>query len=58
MIENSRQLSVEAGDDLADGLGSTSRGGDDVSTGTTSTTPVLGARSVHGLLSGWEKWYE
>lgn len=33
------QLSVEAGDDLADGLGGTGRGGDDVGTGSSSTTP-------------------
>jgi len=33
------QLSVEAGDDLADGLGGTGRRGDDVGTSTSSTTP-------------------
>jgi hypothetical protein len=44
------QLSVEGRDDLSDGLGSTGRGGDDVGTGSSSSTPVLSGRSVDGLL--------
>lgn len=46
------ELAVKAGDDLADGLGGTSAGGDDVSAGRATTTPVLGGGAVDGLLGG------
>jgi hypothetical protein len=41
MIYDARQLAIKRGDDLADGLCSTSRRRNDVSSGTTSSTPVL-----------------
>ena len=46
------QLSVQGGDDLADGLGGTGGGGDDVGTSTTAAAPVLTGGSVNGLLGG------
>lgn len=46
------QLAVEAGDDLADGLGGTGGRGDDVSRGSTASTPVLSRGTVDGLLGG------
>ena len=47
---NARELAVEAGNDLADGLGSTSGRRDDVPVNTTTATPVLHGRSIDGLL--------
>ena len=47
-----RELAVERGDDLADGLGSTSGGGDDVVADGSATTPVLVGGTVNGLLGG------
>lgn len=46
------QLAVERGDDLADGLGGTGGGGDDVGRGGTASTPVLSRGTVDGLLGG------
>ena len=46
------QLAVEGGDDLADGLGGTGGGGDDVLGRSTATSPVLGGGSVDDLLGG------
>lgn len=43
---------VELRNDLADSLGSTSRGGDDVLAGTTAVPPQLTRGAVHGLLGG------
>lgn len=44
------ELAVEGRDDLADGLGGTGGGGDDVLGRSTATTPVLGGGSVDNLL--------
>lgn len=46
------QLAVKGGDDLADSLGGTGGGGDDVLGGGTATSPVLGGGGVDGLLGG------
>lgn len=46
------ELAVEAGDDLADSLGRTSAGGDDVGERRAATAPVLGRGTVDGLLGG------
>jgi hypothetical protein len=46
------QLAVELGDDLADGLGGTGGGRDDVGGGASTTSPVLVGRTVDGLLGG------
>ena len=46
------QLAVESRDDLADSLGSTSGGGDDVLGRSAATTPVLSGGTVDGLLGG------
>lgn len=46
------QLAVQGGDDLADSLGGTGGGGDDVLGRSTATTPVLGGGTVDGLLGG------
>mmetsp|Transcript_26627 Transcript_26627/g.53502 ORF Transcript_26627/g.53502 Transcript_26627/m.53502 type:complete len:232 (-) Transcript_26627:175-870(-) len=46
------ELAVESRQDLADRLGSTSRGRDDVLAGTTSATPILEGRAIDGLLGG------
>lgn len=46
-----RELAVKARDDLANSLGGTSGGGDDVSVNTTATTPVFVRGAVDGLLS-------
>lgn len=48
--ENVRELAVERGDDLADGLGGTGGRGDDVVADGTATTPVLLRGTVNGLL--------
>ena len=47
-----RELAVEAGNDLANGLGSTGRRGNDVRVDGTSTTPILVGGSINGLLGG------
>ena len=47
-----RELAVERGDNLADGLGSTSGRGDDVVVDGSTTTPVLVRGTVNGLLGG------
>jgi hypothetical protein len=52
MPDNVRELAVEVRDDFPDSLGSTSGGGDDVVVHATATTPVLGGRSINGLLGG------
>ena len=44
------KLAVERRNDLADSLGSTGGGGDDVLGGTTATSPVLAGRTIDGLL--------
>lgn len=44
------QLAVEFGDDLADSLGGTGGGRDDVGASTSTTSPVLVGRTVDGLL--------
>lgn len=44
------ELAVKRRNDLADSLGSTSGAGDDVLSGGTSTTPVLGGGSIDSLL--------
>lgn len=44
------ELAVEFRDDLSDGLGGTSRRGDDVGGSATSSTPVLGRGTVNSLL--------
>ncbi|CAF3491974.1 unnamed protein product [Fusarium graminearum] len=44
------ELAVELRDDLADSLGGTGAGGDDVLGSTTATSPVLGGRTIDGLL--------
>lgn len=46
------ELAVELGDDLADSLGGTSAGGDDVLGSATATSPVLGGGTINGLLGG------
>ena len=46
------QLAVKGGDDLADGLGGTGGGGDDVGTGATAAAPVLARGTIDGLLGG------
>ena len=46
------KLAVQAGNDLANGLGRTSGRRNNVSSGTTPTAPVLCGRSVDGLLGG------
>ena len=46
------ELAIEAGDDLADSLGRTRRGGDDVVADSTATTPVLVGRTIDGALGG------
>lgn len=46
------ELAVQGRDDLADSLGSTSAGRDNVVTGRTATTPVLATGTVNGLLGG------
>lgn len=46
------ELAVERRDDLADGLGGTGGGGDDVGGSATATTPVLVGGTVDGLLGG------
>lgn len=48
----SRQLAIEGGNDLANSLGGTCAGGNDVVIDSTSTTPVLGRWAVDGLLGG------
>lgn len=48
--EDSRELAVEAGDDLADSLRGTGGGGDDVVANRTSSAPVLVRWTVDGLL--------
>ena len=49
---HSSQFSVEARNDFSNGLGGSSRRRDDVGGGCSTTTPVLVARSVDGLLCG------
>ena len=44
------QLAVQGGDDLADSLGGTGGGGDDVLGRSAATTPVLAGGTVNGLL--------
>lgn len=44
------ELAVELRNDLADSLGGTSAGGDDVLGSATATSPVLGGRTINGLL--------
>lgn len=46
------ELAIERRNDLADGLGGTGAAGDDVLSSGTATAPVLGGRTVDGLLSG------
>jgi len=46
------KLAVEVWDDLADGLGGTGAGWNDVGSSGTSTTPVLARWTVNGLLGG------
>jgi len=46
------ELAVEAGNNLSDSLGSTSRRRNDVGGSTTPTTPVLVGRTIDGLLGG------
>ena len=52
MAEHIRELSVERGDDLSDGLGGTSRGRNDVGRGRSATSPVLSRGSIDSLLGG------
>ena len=52
LAEHIRELSVERGDDLSDGLGGTGRRGDDVGSDGTATTPVLHRRAIDGTLGG------
>ena len=47
-----RELAVKTGDDLADGLGSTGRGRNDVPIDGASTTPILVGGTVDSLLRG------
>ena len=49
---HSSQFAVEARNHFSDGLGCSSRRRDDVCGGRSTTTPVLVARSVDGLLRG------
>lgn len=46
------ELAVELRNDLADSLGGTGGGGDDVLGGSTATAPVLGGGTVDSLLGG------
>lgn len=46
------ELAVELRDDLADSLGGTSAGGDNVLGSATATSPVLGGGTIDGLLGG------
>ena len=46
------ELTVQAGDDIGDGLGRTSGRPNDVGSGATPTTPVLCGGTVDGLLGG------
>mmetsp|Transcript_6214 Transcript_6214/g.16870 ORF Transcript_6214/g.16870 Transcript_6214/m.16870 type:complete len:334 (+) Transcript_6214:333-1334(+) len=46
------ELAVEGGEHLADSLGSTSGGGDDVLARAAAAAPVLARGAVHGLLRG------
>ena len=46
------KLAVEVGDDLADGLSGTSAAGNDVLSSSAATAPVLGGRTIDGLLGG------
>ena len=46
------ELAVERRNNLADGLGGTGGGGDDVGSSGTTSTPVLGGGTVDGLLGG------
>ena len=47
-----RELPIEAGNDLADGLGSTSRRRNNVAIDGTPTTPILVGGAINGLLCG------
>lgn len=47
---HSGELAVELRDDLADSLGGTGAGGDDVLGSATATSPVLGGGTIDGLL--------
>ena len=49
---HSGELSLKGRDDLGDGLGGSSGGGDDVARGGTSSTPVLTGGRVHNSLGG------
>ena len=49
---HTRELAIQAWDDLADRLGRTGRGWDDVLGGCTATTPILAGWAVDGLLRG------
>lgn len=49
---HSGELAVQGWNDLADGLGGTGGGRDDVLGGTTTVTPQLAGRTVNGLLGG------
>ena len=49
---HSRQLAVQRRDDLADSLGCTSGGRNNVSVDTTTTTPVLVRGTIDSLLGG------
>lgn len=51
-VFHSRQLAIEAGNDLANSLGGTCAGGNDVVVNGTSTSPVFGRWAVDGLLGG------
>ena len=46
------QLALGGWQDLTDGLGRTSRAGNNIARGRTATTPVLCRHTIHGLLSG------
>ena len=46
------ELAVEVWNDLADSLGGTSRGWDDVLGRSTASTPVLAGWTIDGLLGG------
>eukprot|EP01083_Nonionella_stella_P156417 506545_1 len=49
---HSGKLSLKGRDDLGDGLGGSSGGGDDVARGSTSSAPVLAGRRVNNSLGG------
>lgn len=51
-VSHSRQLAVKAGNDLANSLGGTCAGGNNVVVNSTSTTPVFGRWAVDSLLGG------